>query len=66
VSLSFINTVEGQMTVRKNITLSDQVAQKLNEMLVNEPWRKGNFSGLVDELLHKQLTSSSDKNEVEK
>ncbi|HOF35042.1 MAG TPA: hypothetical protein PK624_13585 [Spirochaetota bacterium] len=54
------------MTVRKNITLSDQVAQKLNELLDKEPWRKGNFSGLVDELLHKQLTSSSEKNEGEK
>ena len=43
------------MTVRKNITLSDKVAAALNERLAREAWRKGNFSGLVDELLYRQL-----------
>lgn len=45
----------GTMTVRKNITLSDKVAAALNDRLAREAWRKGNFSGLVDELLYRQL-----------
>lgn len=43
------------MTVRKNITLSDSVAEALGKKLQAEPWRKGNFSALTDELLYKVL-----------
>lgn len=53
------------MTVKKNITLSDNVARWIERRLEKEPWRNGNFSGLVNELLHKQLSESSESLEEE-
>ena len=41
------------MTVRTNLSLSDDVAASLDRKLSAEKWRKGNRSQLVNEILFK-------------
>ena len=41
------------MTVRTNLSLSDDVAASLDRKLDTEKWRKGNRSQLVNEILYK-------------